>query len=98
MQQSFSSQPHPAMPLLAAGDSGPDVQRVQQLLNREGALLADDGQFGPATASAVRACQSRHGLKVTGMLDPGPGRHVLPFRNPAPVWTSVRPVSLLRKK
>ncbi|MGH7152681.1 MAG: peptidoglycan-binding domain-containing protein, partial [Acetobacteraceae bacterium] len=40
--------------ILALGQSGTDVRRAQELLNRDGALLTVDGQFGPATESAVK--------------------------------------------
>jgi hypothetical protein len=84
VQASIPGQPYANMPLLAAGDSGAGVQQAQQLLNREGALLADDGKFGPATATAVRACQSRHGLKVTGMLDRATWTTILAIPDPCP--------------
>lgn len=84
MQQPVSSQPSADMPLLAAGDSGSEVQLAQRMLNREGALLADDGKFGPSTASAVRACQSRHGLKVTGILDRATWATLLAIPEPCP--------------
>ena len=53
----------------------PDVQRrvligVQTLLARRGYYRsAIDGEFGPGTAFALRAFQSRYGLPPTGRLD-----------------------------
>lgn len=57
-------------PLLRHGDRGPDVARAQGLLNRAGALLDEDGQFGPGTAAAVRACQQDAARPVTGSIAP----------------------------
>jgi hypothetical protein len=97
VQQLVSSQFYSEMPLLAAGDSGPDVQRAQRLLNREGALLADDGQFGPATCSAIRACQNRHGLKVTGVLDRTTWATLLTISEPCPA-IDIRAVSFIAQQ
>jgi len=41
---------------------------VQYLLNQHGASLSVDGDFGSATASAVRSFQSAHGLSVDGIV------------------------------
>src|SRR5690606_6265736 len=38
---------------LTVGDTGEPVRELQRLLNRTGALLVVDGQFGPGTAAAV---------------------------------------------
>lgn len=58
-------------PDLHHGDRGEDVARAQALMNRDGALLDEDGQFGPGTAAAVRLCQQHAGLPVTGAVDAG---------------------------
>jgi hypothetical protein len=55
--------------LLRHGDSGPDVAVAQDLLNRNGALLDADGQFGGGTEAAVRDCQQQASLPVTGQID-----------------------------
>lgn len=55
---------------LSAGDSGPDVMRLQILLNKHGANLRVDGDFGAATLLAVKALQGAHGLKVDGVVGP----------------------------
>ena len=55
------------------GDCGPAVRTLQTYLNDVyGFSLGADGQFGPATASAVRDMQTRFfgaGSLVTGVLD-----------------------------
>lgn len=56
-------------PELHHGDGGEDVARAQGLLNRDGALLDEDGQFGPGTEAALRLCQAHGGLPVTGAVD-----------------------------
>jgi hypothetical protein len=55
---------------LSAGASGPEVKAVQQGLNIRGAgpTLKEDGIFGPKTQHVVRHYQSRHGLKVDGIV------------------------------
>jgi len=50
------------------GASGPAVQAVQAELVAHGALLDGDGAFGPATAAAVRAFQTSHGLTADGIV------------------------------
>lgn len=53
--------------LLKQGCTGSDVERLQQLLNGEGASLAVDGVFGSKTRSAVRQYQEAHSLTVDGI-------------------------------
>jgi peptidoglycan hydrolase-like protein with peptidoglycan-binding domain len=52
------------------GSSGPLVSALQANLNRLGAQLAVDGQFGPATKAAVEAFQVGHGCTVDGVVGP----------------------------
>jgi peptidoglycan hydrolase-like protein with peptidoglycan-binding domain len=54
---------------LAAGASGPAVMALQVQLNRYGAGLAVDGEFGPATAGAVTAFKAEHGLGTGSAVD-----------------------------
>jgi peptidoglycan hydrolase-like protein with peptidoglycan-binding domain len=49
--------------LLQLGSKGIDVERLQRALG-----IAVDGSFGPATQSAVKAYQSRHGLSADGIV------------------------------
>jgi peptidoglycan hydrolase-like protein with peptidoglycan-binding domain len=56
--------------VLQQNDNNPSVAVAQDLLNRDGALVDTDGQFGPGTARAVREFQANHGiLPVTGVID-----------------------------
>ncbi len=58
---------HPAN--LQRGAQGADVERLQHLLNRIGALIRVDGDFGRGTESAVQEAQMLAGLPVTGIAD-----------------------------
>ncbi len=46
------------------------VTDLQQLLDSNGAGLTVDGDFGPATLTAVKSYQSAHGLSVDGIVGP----------------------------
>jgi peptidoglycan hydrolase-like protein with peptidoglycan-binding domain len=52
--------------LLSLGSEGSPVRRLQQALRRDGAGVAVDGVFGPATRRAVAAYQRRAGLRPNG--------------------------------
>jgi hypothetical protein len=54
---------------LRMGDRGDDVRLAQELMNRVGMLLDDDGQFGSGTEAAVRESQELAGLMLTGRVD-----------------------------
>jgi hypothetical protein len=56
-------------PVLKRGDKSPDVQEAQGLLNRNGAILDPDGDFGGESADAVREFQAGRGIPVTGIVD-----------------------------
>ncbi len=45
-----------------------DVRQLQTLLNQNGANLAIDGNFGPATLAAVKTYQKNNNLKVDGIV------------------------------
>ncbi|MBA0050053.1 peptidoglycan-binding protein [Streptomyces sp. AJS327] len=52
------------------GDKGHAVSAAQTALNKHGAGLSVDGQFGPATAKAARAFQDKQGLTTDGVVGP----------------------------
>lgn len=54
----------------SAGNRGADVLTIQHLLTHHGHATSADGIFGSATASSVRAFQSRKGLAVDGIVGP----------------------------
>lgn len=58
----------PIWPVVRSGNSGERVKTVQYLLRQDGAGITADGDFGPATESAVRAFQSSHGAGVDGVV------------------------------
>jgi peptidoglycan hydrolase-like protein with peptidoglycan-binding domain len=49
--------------VLHRGDKGPAVEQLQRLLNRRGAHLKADGDFGPKTEAAVKHFQQRKGCR-----------------------------------
>ena len=53
---------------LSLGDRGPQVQKLQEQLNKNGAKLETDGDFGRATLAAVMAFQAAKGLTVDGVV------------------------------
>jgi hypothetical protein len=61
-------------PELSRGDQGESVELLQGLLNRVGAMLVADGDFGRGTERGVRYSQDLCGQPVTGTAD-------------APLWT-----------
>jgi peptidoglycan hydrolase-like protein with peptidoglycan-binding domain len=65
-----SQTPTTTRPTLRQGSSGPDVRYLQGRLVEYGYNLTIDGQFGPMTASAVRAFQSSNGLTPDGIVGP----------------------------
>lgn len=56
-------------PNLRRGDKGEDVFRLQSFLNRVGAMLHADGEFGPSTERGVRYAQDFGDQPVTGTAD-----------------------------
>jgi peptidoglycan hydrolase-like protein with peptidoglycan-binding domain len=50
------------------GSKGGCVSELQRLLRHHGYAVDVDGDFGPATYSAVRSFQSAHGLSVDGQV------------------------------
>ena len=58
------------LPMLQQGSQGGGVRKAQALLDVFGAHLVVDGDFGPATAAAVRSFQGSHGLQADGIVGP----------------------------
>ncbi|WP_351234041.1 peptidoglycan-binding protein [Streptomyces sp. NPDC002133] len=57
-------------PVVANGDSGPQVTTIQHLLTHRGYATTADGQFGPATEAKVVSFQSANGLSPDGSVGP----------------------------
>jgi len=55
--------------VVGVGDCGPLVELIQSMLVERGYSIAVDGQFGPATAAAVRDAQPTVSLPATGRVD-----------------------------
>ncbi|MGO3183084.1 MAG: N-acetylmuramidase domain-containing protein [Aequorivita sp.] len=55
-------------PLLKKGASGMAVRRLQEMLNKVDHQLTIDGDFGPATANAVKDFQGKNGLNADGVV------------------------------
>lgn len=53
---------------LSLGDRGREVKLLQEKLNKKGAKLEADGDFGRATMAAVMAFQAANGLTVDGLV------------------------------
>lgn len=58
----------PSEGFIAFGDRGPQVEAIQRALNRCGAALIPDGDFGHATRAAVRSFQAQEGLVRDGVV------------------------------
>jgi hypothetical protein len=82
-------------PLLKRSDKGPDVTEAQDLLNRTGAILDPDGDFGGGTEDAVREFQAINGIPVTGIVDSITWR--CPRGLPQPSRDRFRPVRWLHR-
>jgi peptidoglycan hydrolase-like protein with peptidoglycan-binding domain len=81
------------------GDSGPVVTAVQKALG-----ISADGDFGPFTADAVAAFQTKHKLSATGALDAATWRELLLATGgkvvaptPAPIVTPANPLTKYKK-
>jgi len=62
-------------------DKGPDVAEAQDLLNRNGAMLEADGDFGKGTDEAVREFQ---GAAATGVIDAATWARLRGLPEPSP--------------
>jgi putative peptidoglycan binding protein len=70
--------------VLKRGDKGPNVARAQELLNRDGAILLADGDFGSATEVALREFQARSGLTVSAAVDGPTWQKLFSLSEPCP--------------
>lgn len=70
-------------PALKLRDKGNAVTEAQDLLNRSGALLDADGDFGNGTLEAVREFQTTKGLAVTGIIDAATWKRLRRLRLPS---------------
>ena len=69
--------------LLKLGDEGRDVITAQELLNRSGAILDPDGDFGIATEGTVGEFQDAAGLPDTGVIDAATWRQLRRLPEPS---------------
>jgi hypothetical protein len=56
--------------VIQRGDTGLQVELIQEALQRAGAVIDVDGDFGRQTEEAVRRFQHEHGLAVDGEVGP----------------------------
>jgi peptidoglycan hydrolase-like protein with peptidoglycan-binding domain len=70
---------------ISEGEDDGCVTELQDLLNHNGAGLTVDGDFGPATLTAVENYQRAHGLSVDGIVGPDTKSALLGSAAPAPV-------------
>ena len=71
-------------PLLKLHDKGTDVIEAQGLLNRNGAILDPDGDFGKGTETAVREFQRATGLPDRGTIDAATWQRLRALPEPSP--------------
>ena len=70
--------------VLKLHDNGADVIEAQGLLNRAGAILEPDGDYGGGTEAAVREFQAANGLPVTGTIDADTWQRLSGLPEPSP--------------
>ncbi len=70
---------------LQRGAKGAEVEYLQELLNRGGALLGTDGDFGGGTEGAVKEAQETADLPVTGIVDAATWSALEALPEPSPV-------------
>ena len=72
-------------PELKRGDKGEDVRRLQSYLNKPGAMLLVDGDFGKNTERGVKYAQEIAGQSVTGIADADLWQWLEPIPEPFPM-------------
>lgn len=79
--------PTPA-PVIRTGSSGESVWKLQERLQALGYYTGTvDGQFGPATQTAVKLFQQQHGLDADGVVGPATSTVLYSSQAHAPVIT-----------
>jgi hypothetical protein len=75
-----------ADPMLKRGDQGASVIEAQYLLNRNGAILDADGDFGGGTEAAVREFQAAAApsLQIIGVIDDATWQALRALPEPSP--------------
>lgn len=66
--------------MLRMGMKGAKVRELQSLLNRTGAALKVEGDFGPTTKEALLVFQRKNGLKADGLAGPETMRALASYR------------------
>lgn len=66
--------------MLRMGMRGADVRELQSLLNRTGAAVKADGDFGPTTKAALQTFQRKSGLVDDGVAGPETMRALSAYR------------------
>ena len=59
-----------AKPTIKRGATGENARLLQKNLNRFGCGLKEDGKFGPASVTALKAWQTKYGLAADGSYGP----------------------------
>lgn len=67
------------MSILSYGSKGEEVRKLQTALNRVGATLTVDGNYGAKTEQAVRNFQDDHGLRSDGLAGPATMDALAPY-------------------
>src|SRR5450755_903219 len=80
--------PAPGYPTLSSGSQGDLVVWAQEHLVAAGATIATDGGFGSLTAAAVRAFQTAHGIRATGVIDATTWPALLALKAAAHDWAA----------
>lgn len=83
---------------LKLGDSGEEVMALQRLLNRAGALLVVDGDFGPGTAAAVQEARAFLRLPPGNAIDDSLLSALERLEDPSPELTAAGVTFIAREE
>nr|ATE50857.1 peptidoglycan-binding protein [Actinoplanes tsinanensis] len=84
-------------PTLKAGARGTEVTALQHLLIARGQSVAVDGEFGPATTTAVKAFQKADGLTADGIVGPATWAKLVPTLRQGAQGAAVKAAQTLLK-